>query len=158
MKQRIVEFWVGLFMLLAVLALLFLAVQVSGLSVSKGIFGHANYHVSAVFNNIGNLKIRSPVRIAGVQIGTVSNIQLDKTTYQAKVTLSIDGNINDLPADSSARITSSGLLGENYISLTPGYARQVLKAGSKIETTYSATSIQSLISTFMSGGKSHAKP
>ncbi len=158
MKQRVVEFWVGLFMLLAVLALIFLAVQVSGLGVSKGLFGRGGYAVTATFNNIGNLKIRSPVRVAGVQIGTVSNIQLDKTTYQARVTLTIDSNIDDLPANSSARITSSGLLGENYISLTPGYSHQVLKAGSKIETTYSATSIQSLISTFMSGGKAHAKP
>lgn len=158
MNQRMIEFWVGLFMLLAVLAMLFLAVEVSGLSMSKSLFGQNGYQVTAIFSNIGNLKIRAPVRVAGVQIGSVSSISLDKTTYQAKVTLTIDSHIDDLPVDTSARVTSTGLLGENYVSLTPGYGRQVLKSGSKIETTYSATSIQSLISTFVNGGKSHAKP
>ncbi len=158
MKQRIVEFWVGVLMLLAVLALLFLALEVSGLSFKNGLFGQRGYQVTAVFDNIGSLKVRAPVRIAGVQIGSVSRIELNTTTYQADVEMTVQPHVNDLPIDTSARITSAGLLGENYISLTPGYAHAVLKSGSHVQTTYSATSLQSLISTFMSGGKGHAKP
>ena len=157
MKQRSVEIWVGMLMVLAALALAFLALKVSGLGVSDGVFGGKVYKITAEFGDIGNLKIRAPVKIAGVEIGAVSAISLDRQNYQAKVTMNIQASLNNLSVDSSARITSSGLLGDNYVSLIPGYETEDLKDGSKIITTYSATNLQTLISTFMSGGKNGGK-
>ena len=151
MGKRLTEVSVGVLMILGAIALIFLALRVSGLSLSS--FSSNNYNVSAVFTDIGSLKVRAPIRIAGVEIGNVTDIELDPTTFQAKVTLNIHGNINDIPSDTSASITSSGLLGDNYISLTPGYATSNLKQGSVIETTYPATSLTSLISTFMGSTK-----
>ncbi len=151
MKQKKLEFAVGIFMIVAIMAIIFMALQVSGLSLTS--LGKKTYQVTAVFSDIGNLKVRAPVRVAGVSIGSVQNIILDKSTYEAKVILSLDDYANNLPTDTSARITSSGLLGDNYISLSPGYDSRFLKNGSKIVTTYPATSIQNLISTFVSGGK-----
>lgn len=156
MQKRVGEISVGIFMVLAALALMFLVLKVSGLTVDNDLFGRQSYQVSAEFGDIGNLKVRAPVRVAGVEIGQVVNITLDPANFQAKVTLRINNAVNDLPSDTSASVTSSGILGDNYISLTPGYAATNLQNGSVINTTYSATSIQSLISTFMSGSKSNA--
>ena len=153
MLVRWIEFVVGIFMLVAIVALLFLALKVSGLSTAGGWFGQQTYKVTANFGDIGSLKIRTPIRISGVQVGYVSDIELNPTTYQAHVTLTLYDRINHLPEDTSAAITSSGLLGDNYVSLTPGYAQKMLHNGSQIYTTYSATSLQSLISTFLSGSK-----
>jgi phospholipid/cholesterol/gamma-HCH transport system substrate-binding protein len=150
MSKKAVETFVGLFMLIAVLALIFLAIKVSGLSAQSALFGKKGYTVSARFSNIGNLKVRSPIRVAGVQIGSVTAIRLSRATYEADVSMRINKNIKNLPLDSSASIETSGLLGDNYISITPGYSTANLKNGSIIKTTYAATSIQSLISTFMS--------
>ena len=147
-NKAIIEILVGMLMLLGALALAFLALKVSGLAVNGDMFGNNSYKISADFNNIGTLKARSPVRIGGVEVGTVSTIKLNPTTFQAQVTMKIKGNINQIPSDTSARIASSGLLGDNYISLLPGYSEQSLKNGSIIHTTYSATSIVNLLSTF----------
>jgi phospholipid/cholesterol/gamma-HCH transport system substrate-binding protein len=155
MTKRIVETSVGIFMLLAVLALIFLALQVSGLSLKS--FGSKNYEVSAVFTDIGSLRVRAPVRVAGVEIGNVVGISLDPKTFEAVVILQLHGNINDIPTDSSIKITSSGLLGDSYIALTPGYSTTTLHQGSVIETTYPATSLESLISTFMGGSKTNVQ-
>lgn len=155
MIQKTIEVWVGLLMLMGALALAFMALKVSGLSVNNDILGSKNYEVTAVFSDIGGLKVRAPVRIAGVQIGSVTAISLNPQTYQAQVTLSINDAINNLPSDSSASITSSGILGDNYVSLSPGYSDTVLKQGSKIITTYPATNLQSLISTFISNSASN---
>jgi phospholipid/cholesterol/gamma-HCH transport system substrate-binding protein len=144
MVKRTVEVSVGFLMLLAILALMFLALKVSGLSTTN-LFGNHTYNVSANFTDIGNLKVRAPIRMAGVQIGSVSAITLNPENFQANVVLSIDNNISDVPSNSSASIVSSGLLGDNYVTLTPGYAQASLKNGSRIVTTYSATSIQSLM-------------
>lgn len=152
-SHKKVDLAVGLFMLLAALALVFLALKVSGLAFSQNWFGDQDYTVNATFSNIGDLKIRSPVRVGGVQIGRVSNITLNKQTYEAVVSMTINGKINNLPTDSSASIAKTSLLGDNYVSLSPGYAKTSLKSGGKIITTYPATSIESLISTFMSGDK-----
>jgi len=155
MIQRTIETLVGLFLVLGILALLFLAFQVSGLNV--GSFGQQQYKVDALFDNIGTLKVRAPVRIAGVEVGSVVSIRLNPQTFQAEVMLGIDKNITDIPVTSSARIASSSLLGDSYVSLTPGYYDdpnhpQNLHDGSVISTTYSATSIESLLATFMSSG------
>ena len=156
MTKRIVETCVGVLMLLAVLALIFLALQVSGLSTKS--FSSKSYDVTAVFTDVGGLRIRAPVRVAGVEIGNVVDIELDPQTFNAVVTMRINGNINDIPSDSSVKITASGLLGDNYIALTPGFATTSLQQGSVIQTTYPATSLESLISTFMgSGSKSNVQ-
>lgn len=149
MKQGKVDVFVGVFIILAIIALMFTAVKVSGLTV--GDLGSNRYDVTAQFSDIGGLKVRSPVKLAGVQIGSVSSIKLNKNAYNAIVTLSIQKGINTLPLDTSARISQSGLLGDNYISLAPGYSEKDLKRGDRIKTTYSATSLTSLISTFVSG-------
>lgn len=152
MKQARVDLLVGMLMLLAALALIFLALKVSGLAFNQQLFGGGTYEVTASFSNIGDLKIRAPVRVAGVQIGEVHQIVLDPD-YTADVTLSINQKINNLPIDTSASILQTSLLGDNYVSLSPGYSDQVLKDHSVIVTTYAATSLESLISTFMSGSK-----
>ncbi|MDF2690504.1 MAG: mlaD [Gammaproteobacteria bacterium] len=155
MIRKSIEVWVGILMLMAGLALAFLALKVSGLSMDNDIFGAQSYHVTAVFSDIGGLKVRAPVRIAGVQIGTVTAIDLNPQTYQAQVTLSINKAIDNLPSDTSASVTSSGILGDNYVSLSPGYSSSSLKEGSKIITTYAATNLQSLISTFISNSNNN---
>lgn len=152
MKQNIIEIWVGLLMLLGVFAFIFMALTVSGLSMTQNPFEKNTYTLTADFTDLGSLKVRSAVRIAGVQVGVVSKISLDPQTYQAHVVLSMDKNIV-LPTDTSASITASGILGDNYVSLTPGFAAQNLANQGQITTTYAATSLQSLISTFMSGSK-----
>lgn len=153
MNHTKVDLAVGFFMLLAAIALVFLALKVSGLAFSQSWFGNKDYTVTATFSNIGDLKVRSPVRVAGVQVGKVSNVQLDQKNYEAVVTLQLDHSVNNLPTDSSASVQRTSLLGDNYISLSPGYAKTNLHQGSKIQTTYSATSLESLISTFMNGSK-----
>jgi len=153
MKQGRGDLLVGIFMLMAALALAFLALKVSGLAFSQIFSSGGSYQVTASFSDIGDLKIRAPVRVAGVQIGQVSQIVLDKN-YTADVTLSINQKINNLPQDTSASIVRSSLLGDNYVSLSPGYSDKNLSNNSVIVTTYSATSLESLISTFMSGSSS----
>ena len=142
MQQRSTQFVVGLFMLLGIVALVVLAFQVSGLTRwHKG----QHYVVSAVFDNIGSLKPRSPVRIAGVKVGEVGSITLDSHTFRAKVTLLLDDSANNIPVDSSAKILTEGLLGSNYISLNPGFEEQFLQVGSQIETTHPALILENMI-------------
>lgn len=152
MRIRLTEICVGLLMILGVVALAFLALKVSGLS-NAGNIGKGSYEVTAVFTNIGKLNLRSPVKIAGVDIGRVAAIELDKASYQARVILQIDNHINNLPINSSASISSAGLLGDNFVEITPGFETENLVDGSKIEVTYPATSISSLITTFLGGKK-----
>lgn len=129
-------------MLAGMLALLMLALKVSGLS---AYVGKQDYLVTANFDNVGGLKLRSPVTIAGVRIGEVADIQLDKNTFKALVTLRINSNQDKIPVDSSASILTQGLLGANYISLTPGYEENNLKNGSQIENTHPALILENLI-------------
>ena len=150
MQKRTIEIWVGILMLLAILAFVFMSLRVSGLNTTD--FSGQTYDVTANFTDVGGLKARGAVRIAGVQIGTVASVTLNPETYEAHAILSIQKNIH-IPQDSSASITSSGILGDNYISITPGFASQNLANGGQIITTYAATSLTSLISTFMSGAK-----
>lgn len=142
MYKRMIEIMVGLFIIAGAVALVFLALKVSGLTQNKS---DKAYVVTAEFDNIGDLRVRAPVRIAGVRVGQVSNIILDPTTFRAKVSLAIDNQDNMLPVDTSARILTEGLLGSNYIGLTPGYEEDVLKNGGKIETTHPALILENLI-------------
>lgn len=147
MLKKMTEILVGLFMILGILALTFLALEVSGLS------GYSNkvdyYKISADFDNVGGLKVRAPVMIGGVSVGQVSNIVLNKTDYRAKVTLLIDKDKAQLPTDTSASIYTQGLLGSNYVNLSPGYAETFLKNGGVIDTTNSAVILEKLIGQFL---------
>ena len=145
MKKNILDFWVGLFVLIGFAALLFLALKagnISTFSFSK------TYSVSAVFDNIGGLKPRAPVKSAGVVVGRVASIDFDDKNYQARVTLNINEKFH-FPKDSSARILTSGLLGEQYIGLEAGGDEKVLGENSKITQTQSAIVLESLISQFL---------
>lgn len=142
MYSRTVEIVVGAFMAAGIAALMILAFKVSGFSYySSGTY----FTVTAPFDNIGGLKPRAPVSIAGVVIGRVEDITLNASTYRAEVKLLINKSENKLPADTSASILTQGLLGANYISLTPGFDTQFLKNGSRLESTHSAMILENLI-------------
>ncbi len=147
LHSRIVETWVGLFVALGLVALFFLAMEVSNLgeitSSQKG------YRLTAHFENTGNLKVRAPVSMAGVTIGRVTSIRFDKKTYQAVVDMHINPEYDNLPSDSSASILTAGLLGEQFVGLTPGGLEEYLKDGEEIELTQSAVVLEQLISRFM---------
>jgi len=145
MKKNILDFWVGLFVLIGFVALLFLALKAGNMSTFSF---SKTYSVSAVFDNIGGLKPRAPVKSAGVVVGRVASIDFDDKNYQAKVTLNIDEKFH-FPKDSSARILTSGLLGEQYIGLEAGGDEKVLGENSKITQTQSAIVLESLISQFL---------
>ncbi len=147
MFKKMTETLVGLFMILGIVALGFMAIQVSGLS------WYANktnyYKVTADFDNVGGLKVRAPVMIAGVSVGEVANIALNASDYRARVTLLVDQDKAKLPTDTSASIYTQGLLGSNYINLSPGYADTFLANGGLIETTNSAVILEKLIGQFL---------
>lgn len=153
MKTKTVEITVGLFLIAGILSLLMLSLRVSGLT---NFFEKDNgYKIKAEFSNLGGLKVRAKVSLAGVVVGRVTEIALEPKTFYATVTLSIDPNrLQNLPEDSRASILTSGLLGDNYISLTPGFdTKDFLKAGSLIaaENTDSAIVLEQLVSQFMAG-------
>ncbi len=149
-NERLIEFLVGLFFITAVLAFAILAMKVSGLS---GLGSSHGYRVYADFTNIGGLKVRSPVTIAGVRVGEVESISLQPDSFSAKVTLLIDKSQTKIPlVDTSARILTEGLLGSNYISIIPGFDKteesdkpQYLKDGAVIEKTEEAVILENLI-------------
>lgn len=141
-KERYIESFVGLFILLGMMALLVLAFKVSGLT---QLFPQKTYAVTAEFDDIGGLKPRAAVKLGGVQIGEVSAISLDPVTFKAIVTMAIRDRFNQIPDDSSVGILTAGLLGDNYIEVTPMYSAHFLKNGSEIEMTRSAMILEKLI-------------
>jgi len=146
MGKRSIEFSVGMFMLFGLLALMVLAVKVSGLAQwSKD----PTYTVSAAFDNIGGLRERASVRIGGVIIGRVSRIYLDNKSFQAVVEMQINKKFNQIPDDSSTSIFTQGLLGANYVSVTPGFDSNMLKDGDRVQTTHSAMVLENLIGQFI---------
>ena len=145
MKKNSLDFWVGLFVVTGFIALLFLALKAGNMSS----FSFAKtYTVSAKFDNIGGLKPRAPVKSAGVVVGRVAAINFDDKTYQATVSLNLEENFK-FPKDSSAKILTSGLLGEQYIGIEAGGDEQTLVQGSKITQTQSAIVLENLISQFL---------
>ncbi len=145
MKKKGIETLVGLFVLAGFAGLLFLALKAANLaSFSNG----ATYAVTAKFDNIGGLKVRAPVRSAGVTVGRVGSITLDPKTYQGVVRLDLDPSV-PFPRDSSARILTAGLLGDQYIGLEAGISETNLAAGDVISNTQSAVVLESLISQFL---------
>jgi phospholipid/cholesterol/gamma-HCH transport system substrate-binding protein len=145
MSKKGIETLVGLFVLLGVLGLVFLALKAANLA-SFG--GGDSYTLLARFDNIGGLKVRAPVRSAGVTVGRVASITLDAKTYQGLVRMEVDRSVQ-FPKDSSARILTAGLLGDQYIGLEPGADEKVLAAGDTIGQTQSAVVLESLISQFL---------
>lgn len=145
-QSRTIEIWVGIFVAAGLAALFMLAMQVSNLSTFTG---GAGYTISARFDNIGGLKVRSPVTVAGVRIGRVSDIGYDSDTYQAVVKMTIDAKYNHLPKDTSADILTAGLLGEQYIGLEPGGDETYLKNGDRIQLTQSALVLEKIIGQFL---------
>ena len=146
-SNRTLEIGTGLFVLLGFAALLFLTTQLpaSGLKLSPQ---KAGYHVTADFDNIGDLKVGSPVAMSGVRIGEVSGIRFDSTIYKAVVSMRIDPQYNQIPEDSFASIQTEGLLGGKYVGISPGGLDTYLKEGTNIEQTQSAIVLESLINKF----------
>ncbi|HEX7029067.1 MAG TPA: outer membrane lipid asymmetry maintenance protein MlaD [Gammaproteobacteria bacterium] len=151
--NRSVEFATGLFIFLGLLALFFLITQTTNIQA----YGGDGYTVTARFTNVGSLKARAPVALAGVTIGRVENITVDPQRLDAVVTMTIDSRYDQLPLDSSAAILTSGLLGEKYVGIQPGADTESLAQGDEILFTQSAVVLENLISKYLfdsaSGGE-----
>ncbi len=143
-SNRTLEIGTGLFVLLGFAALFFLSMQLpqSGLRLTGA---KAGYHVSADFDNIGDLKVGAPVTMSGVNMGEVDSIRFDQKSYKAVVSMRIDPQYNEIPDDSFASINTQGLLGGKYIGLSPGGSDTFLKNGSQIDQTQSAVVLENLI-------------
>ncbi len=146
MGKKSIETFVGLFVLLGIAGLVFLALKAANL----GTFTSAadSYTLLAKFDNIGGLKVRAPVRSAGVTVGRVASITLDPKTYQGVVRIQVERDVQ-FPADSSARILTSGLLGDQYIGIEAGAEEKSFAAGDTIKYTQSALVLESLIGQFL---------
>lgn len=148
-QRRSYAFGTGLFIVLGFAALAYLATQTTSLvNMHEG----ATYELKARFTNVGQLKDRAPVKLAGVRIGSVSSIQLEPAKLDALVTFAISKRYDQIPDDSSASILTSGLLGDQYIGIQPGGSPQNLKNGDQILLTQSAVSLEDLIGKFMVSG------
>jgi len=145
MQRKSLDVWVGLFVLLGAAALMFLALKAGNMSSLS--FGQT-YTVATKFDNIGGLKPQAPVKSAGVVVGRVADITFDDKSFQATVTLNLESRYK-FPKDSSAKILTSGLLGEQYIGLEPGGDTLNLAAGDKIKMTQSAVVLENLITQFL---------
>ena len=145
MSRKLLDLWVGFFVLVGIVSLLFLALRVADFSAGK--FSET-YVLTAKFDNIGGLKVRGPVKSAGVVVGRVSEIRFDTEAYEAVVTLTIDSRYR-FPKDTFASILTAGLLGEQYIGLDAGGDEKMLKSGDVFAKTQSAVVLEKLISQFM---------
>ena len=159
MRQSIkYEFWVGLFVLLGLGALVFLGLRVANV---QGFSSEKTYPLYATFDNIGGLKVRAPIKVGCVVIGRVSDIQLDAKSYTPKVTLAINEEYNQIPDTSSLSIKTAGLLGEQYIALNIGFTlegeTEMMKAGDTFADTNSAMVLEDLIGQFLYGDKQSDK-
>jgi phospholipid/cholesterol/gamma-HCH transport system substrate-binding protein len=145
MHRKTVDVWVGLFVVLGLASLLFLALKAGNMSTMS--FGKT-YAITGKFDNIGGLKPQAPVKSAGVVVGRVGQIRFDDKSYQALVTLEMDSGYH-FPKDSSLKILTSGLLGEQYIGIEPGGDTSNLVGGDRISRTQSAAVLEDLINQFI---------
>ena len=145
-NRHAIETWVGVFAVAGMAALFMLAMKVSNIAT---LTGDSGYTVTARFDNIGGLKVRSQVSMAGVRVGRVVDIGFDDQTYEAVVTMRIDQKYDRLPKDTSARILTSGVLGENYVGLEAGARNSFLGNGDEIKITQSALVLENLIGQFL---------
>jgi phospholipid/cholesterol/gamma-HCH transport system substrate-binding protein len=142
MTRRNTEILVGLFVLVGIVAIAFLAMKAANLASFSA--ANSTYLVTARFDNIGGLKARAPVRSAGVTVGRVKSITFDNKSFQGLVTMELDERY-EFPADTSAKILTAGLLGDQYVGLTPGGDDKNLEAGATIKMTQSAVVLENLI-------------
>lgn len=145
MTRKELDLWVGMFAVAGIGAMLFLSLKVANLA---SFTSADTYQVNAKFENIGGLKIRAPVKSAGVVVGRVGDIRFDNESFEAVVTMNIDGRFQ-FPKDSSAKILTSGLLGEQYIGITAGGDSANLKSGDTLKLTQSAVVLENLIGQFL---------
>lgn len=146
MNRKSLELWVGIFVAAGLAGLAMLSFKVGNL----GAIDVSNaYPLYAEFENIGGLKVKSAVTMAGVRIGRVAEIGFDQQKYKARVRMEIDGRYNNIPADTIALILTSGLLGEQYIGLEPGGEERFLKPGEKVFKTQNALVLENLIGQVM---------
>lgn len=146
-KQRIMEIWVGVFVAAGFAALFGLAMQVSNIPAFQTADG---YQVHMRFDNIGGLRVRAPVTMAGVRVGRVSDIRLDPDSFEALVTVTIEERFDRIPEDSDARIYTSGLLGEQYVAINPGGGVEwYLSDGDELFQTQGALVLERLIGRFL---------
>jgi phospholipid/cholesterol/gamma-HCH transport system substrate-binding protein len=141
-----VELSSGIFLLMGIAALLWLATEATDYGMQVG---EDTYRVTARFTNVGDLKTRAPVKIGGVTVGLVENITLDPVEFAAVVEMQIDRRFAEIPNDSGASILTSGVLGDRYIGLDPGGALEVLADGDEIFITQSAVVLETLISKYL---------
>jgi len=154
-QRRSYQVGTGLFILLGFAALAYLATQTTSVAnFSQG----DSYLLKARFTNIGQLKLRAPVKLAGVRIGSVESIALDPTKLEAQVQISIDKRYHDLPDDSSAAIFTSGLLGDQYVGIQPGGSPDMFKDGDEFVLTQSSMQLEDLIGKFLVNGSPSQKP
>ena len=155
-QRRSYQIGTGLFIVLGFAALGFLATQTTSLANYRQ---GPTYALQARFTNVGQLKLRAPVKIAGVRIGSVQAIELEPERLDAKVTLAIDERFKQIPDDSAASIFTSGLLGDQYVGLQPGGSPDMLKNGDELALTQSAIQLEELIGKYLVGGNPpNAKP
>ena len=146
MASRKIEILVGLFVAAAIAAFFMLAMSVSNMSSYSG---GETYVVKANFDNIGGLKVRSPVAAGGVRIGRVVDIEYNSETYEAIVSMAVEAQYNKFPIDTAASILTSGLLGEQFIGFEPGAEEDYLKEGDVIDLTQSALVLEQVIGQFL---------
>lgn len=154
MQSKAIDFWVGLFVIAGGAALLFLALKAGNLT---SFSTQDTYRVKAMFDNIGGLKPRAPVKSAGVVVGRVAAIRFDDKSYRAVADIDIDASYK-FPKDTSAKILTSGLLGEQYLGLEPGADQAMLANGDRITSTQSAVILENLISQFLFSKAAEGKP
>jgi len=145
-SSRKIEILVGVFVVLGLTAFIVMALNISNLSSFSSDKG---YSVTAPFDNIGGLRPRAKVTLSGVVVGRVTGISYDKESFRAVITMTLNSDINYLPEDTQASIYTSGLLGEQYVSLEPGAEDEVLKNGSSISLTQSAVVLEEVIGKLM---------
>ena len=154
MNRSTIDLWVGVFVVAGMVALLFLALKVGNLA---SFSTSQTYQINARFGNIGGLKVRAPVKSAGVVVGRVADIRFDTESYEAIVYMNID-SAYPFPRDTTAKILTSGLLGEQYVGLEAGGDGVMLKNGDRLRLTQSAVVLENLISQFLFNKAAEAKP
>ena len=144
-SNSVVEIWVGIFMLAGIASLAMLAVQVSGSGFSSG----ETYRIEARFENVGGLASNAPVMIGGVRVGRVGGIRIDPEEYVPVVSLDIEKQYDQLSDDTGASILTAGLLGAQFVGLSPGSSDIYLEEGDELEFTQSAVQLETLIGQFL---------
>ena len=154
MNRSTIDLWVGIFVVMGFVALIFLALRVGNLaSFSTG----QTYRIEAKFGNIGGLKVRAPVKSAGVVVGRVVDVRFDNESYEAVVLMDIE-QAYQFPRDTTAKVLTSGILGEQYVGLEAGGDAKMLAAGDRLRLTQSAVVLENLISQFLFNKAAEGNP